>query len=70
MGVVGSLSEAFGDDVGRLSLTEFECTSGGGSIKVEVCCGTMGSGRSGISSELEAVSMVMWLVGLVPCRRV
>jgi hypothetical protein len=55
VGVLGSGSLGLGEDVGRLSLW----TSGGGSMKVDVCCGTIGSGRSGISSEFEAVSMVM-----------
>lgn len=69
VGVVGSESEGFGEDVGRLSLIEFECTRGGGSMNVDVCDGTIGSGRSGISSEFDAVSIVIWLVGFVTCRR-
>ncbi len=64
------MSGGFGDDVGRLSLIELECIRGGGSMKVVVCDGTIGSGSSGISSEFDAVSIVMWLVDFAACRRV
>ena len=59
-GVGSSASGSFGEDVGRLpSLIEPECKSGGGSMKVDVVGATTDSGSRGISSALDAVSMVM-----------
>lgn len=50
--------------------TEVIADGGGGSINVEGGgCGTIGSGRRGISSPAEDVSMVMWLVGFVVDRK-
>jgi hypothetical protein len=70
-GVDASLSKGFGDEVGRLlSLKEVECVSGGGSMKVEPGGFTTDSGSNGISSPAEAVSIVMWFVGLEFCRSV
>jgi hypothetical protein len=66
------MSVGFGDDKGRAGslVIALEGTSGGGSINVVEFVGTIGSGKAGISSVPDEVSIVIWLVGLGPCRKV
>lgn len=66
------MSAGFGDDKGLDGslVTVFECTIGGGSMNVVEWVGTTGSGRAGISSVPDEVSIVIWLVDLGACRKV
>ena len=60
-GLETSTSVGLGDDMGRDGslVTGFEGNRGGGSMNVVDCVGTIGSGRAGISSIPDEVSIVM-----------
>ena len=59
-GLETSTSVGLGDMCRDGSLvTGFECIRGGGSMNVVDCVGTIGSGRAGISSVPDEVSIVM-----------
>ena len=66
------MSPGFGDDVGRLGSLriESECASGGGSINDDPCGVIAASGKGGIASLEDDVSIVIWWVGLTWFRRV
>ena len=66
------MSGGLGDEVGRDGslVRGVDGSRGGGSMNVDETDGTMDSGRKGISSDADDVSIVMWLVGFVPCLSV
>ena len=67
---VSPSADGLGEGAAIDSGIESVADSGGGSMNDEGVCGTIGSGSSGISSLAEAVSMVIWFVGLVVERKV